>query len=147
MTGESEVKTLSTTAFILALFVPTLAHAEVHKCILDGHTTYSQKECQQPPILDSSATKKLNDEAASHGMSGFLDSSGGKRLTCAEAKDYNESHDRRITMASCRIDGAQAIERARKEGRDPAKSTSFLDACVEGSCGVGVWRAVEYLGQ
>ena len=128
--------------FLFALFFSTTTYAEVYKCVIDGRTTYSQKECP-PAILDPAATKKLNHEAASHGFDGFLDSSGGKRLTCVEAEAFNKSHYTSKTMASCKIDGRQALERARIEGRDMTNPTPWLDGCVEGTCKVGIWRDVE----
>src|SRR5665647_596267 len=127
--------------FICASILSTLAYAEVHKCVINGVTTYSQKECP-PPIIDEVATNKLNNEAAFHGASGFLDPTGGKNLTCVEAEEFNKSHDRTKTMAACMISGKQASERARKDGRDIMKTT-WIDACVEGSCRVGVWRDVD----
>lgn len=132
--------------FLFASFVSTLVYAEIYKCVIDGRTTYSQKECP-PPILNPAATKKLNNEAASHGFDGFLDASGGKRLTCAEAAVFNNSHDASKTMASCKVNGMQAIEKARQEGRDLTKPASWIDGCVEGSCRVGVWRDVNYSRQ
>lgn len=140
------MKTLFAIAFLLGLIFPTLAYSEIYKCIIDGHTTYSPKECP-PPILDPVATKKLNDEAASHGFSGFLDTSKGKQLTCAEAAAFNGSHDTSKTMAACKIDGKLLRERAHQKGRDQTTGNPWIDGCVEGSCKVGVWRDVSYSRQ
>jgi hypothetical protein len=107
---------------------------------------YSQKECS-PPILDSIATKKLNDEAASHGFGGFLDTSGGKRLTCVEAAAFNESHDTSKTLAACKIDGKLLQEGAHQKGYNLPTGNPWIDGCVEGSCRVGVWRDVDYSRQ
>ena len=78
-------------------------------------------------------------KAGSIKFDGFLDTSDGKRLTCKNAEEFNESHDATKTMASCAISGKQAREKTSKEGRDITKAT-FLDSCIEGSCRIGVWR-------
>lgn len=126
---------------LFTLSLPSLTHADIYKCVVNGQTTYSQTECPAP-ILDPASTKRLNDEAASHGFGGFLDPSGGKRLTCAEAVAHDKTHDTTKTKALCMMDAGQARERERKKGRSATKQEQFLDACVEGSCRVGVWRDV-----
>lgn len=126
---------------LFTLPLSALANADIYKCVVDGRTTYGQKECP-PPIQDAASTKRLNDKAASHGFDGFLDPSGGKRLTCAEAVIFDKEHDSLKTKSLCMINGMQARERERKRGRSATRVEQFLDACVEGTCRVGVWRDV-----
>ncbi len=131
---------------LLGATFPSLAYSKIYKCVIDGRTTYSQKECP-PPIFDPVATKKLNDEAASHGFSGFLDTSGGTQLTCTEATAFNRSHDTSKTMAACTIDGKLLRERALQKGHNLTTGNPWIDGCVEGSCRVGVWRDVSHSRQ
>ncbi|BBJ22616.1 hypothetical protein W01_05430 [Candidatus Nitrotoga sp. AM1P] len=111
--------------FLISLFFSSITYAQVYKCAIDGRTIYSHNECWQYSF-ETSADKKRYESAVRAGFDGFLDSSYGKRLTCAESIVFNNTHDVFKTMSSCSIG---------------------IDGCVEGTCRVGVWRDISRTSQ